>query len=281
MIEKLKVDHLTGLFLRDSFRPLLEKLVSEAKLNNGVFSIALIDLDRFKKFNDKFGHDFGDKILVHFSGVLRISSCEERYHFFRYGGDEFIAVFTSLNSREALNFMKQFSSNLNRVPATFKNKFYKIGMSCGIAEFPGDGKTIDELLAKADEAMYFSKRHGRNLIILANRIKHLESRRFFSLISSIFIIVWSLFIFYRLTLKTFILPAANKLKNVRIEIKPKNLVFIILKNGTLVEGYILEKTKDKVIVSLQLPKGRGTIVLKRTEIASIRNFDDKSNKIKE
>ncbi|MDD5255162.1 MAG: GGDEF domain-containing protein, partial [Candidatus Omnitrophica bacterium] len=86
MAENVCPDFLTGFSLRDSLYPTLEKLMLEFQAQKKPFSLALLDLDRFKKFNDKFGHDFGDEILRYASSTLRMTVSEVQSLLFRYGG---------------------------------------------------------------------------------------------------------------------------------------------------------------------------------------------------
>lgn len=86
MFEQVQKDYLTGFFLRESLNTFLEKLISYSTVNKERFSLVLIDLDKFKKFNDTYGHSFGDEILKYVASMLRLSFPENPFYFFRYGG---------------------------------------------------------------------------------------------------------------------------------------------------------------------------------------------------
>lgn len=197
MLENVQMDSLTGFMSRENLTPFLERLAIEASLKNKVFSIALIDLDRFKKFNDRFGHIFGDEILKYASSTLRLTFNETLCYIFRFGGDEFIAVLPDIEPKNAYQLLKQCSRNFFYRPFLFKNKFYKISFSCGIAGFPGDGTDIKDLINKADKSMYCAKRLGRNQTVLSGQLKPISPLRLTFLLIGIGLIVLLIFILYQ------------------------------------------------------------------------------------
>jgi len=270
MVELMREDGLTGFFARETLGPFLEKLLLEAEKNQMTLSLALIDLDHFKKFNDKFGHIFGDEVLKYATSTLRLTFFIEQCYFFRYGGDEFIGVFPGREPKEILRLSQQSNYNLSHRPFLYANKFYKITMSCGIACFSTDATTADELIKKADEAMYFSKRSGRNLTTLAGRIKYLKFRRVVLMITSIIIILYSVFLFYKLSFKKIIQPAVRQIQNIKISSKPDTLDTMILKSGAVLEGNIVYEDENKVILNLYLKKGEGVTNFNKSEIARIK-----------
>lgn len=270
MSEQTQRDYLTGFLLREALAPYLEKLMLETKPQGRGFSLAVIDLDRFKKFNDKFGHIFGDEILKYAAATLRLTFSETVSHCFRYGGDEFVAVFPDLSPKEAFRLLRQCGYNLIHRPFLFKNKLYRITFSTGISSFPFDGKITDEVIKKADNAMYYSKRRGRNLVTLAGRIKFLKLRRAFTLIMSVTLILCAGIILYQSMFKKFIQPAVSHIKDIRITTTPKNLDKVILKTGTVFEGNILAETDKEVILNLYMGKEEGTMTFNRKEIAEIK-----------
>lgn len=275
MLEKATVDSLTGFFLRETLNALLENLFLSANISGKSFSIALVDLDHFKKFNDKYGHIFGDDILKYASSTLRLSLEDVQCSFFRYGGDEFIIVFPDKEPKDALRLLRQCSYNLVHRPFLSKNKFYKITFSCGIVSFPKDGKKAEDLIAKADAAMYFSKHHGRNLITVAGSVRFSRIRNIFLKLIRLLIIFGALFGVYKLTYQNTGEPTLTKIKDGKIVTKGKNLDTIVLKNGEAFDGNIIEETEDRIVLNLYLEKGEGTIVFKRSEISEIKRSSKK------
>ena len=170
-------DYLTGFYLRDAFYTSLERLIIDATSKKKTFLLVLIDLDGFKKFNDKFGHLFGDEVLKHVASIVRLFFPENLC--FRFGGDEFVALLADKDPKEAFNLLLKLKNHMAQFPFLSEGKSYqtfKISFSCGIAEFPSDGQKMEELIKKADEAMYFSKHYGHNFINFANKMKYIKSR---------------------------------------------------------------------------------------------------------
>ena len=269
MLEHAKIDYLTEFYARDSLVRFLEELICDSSVSKRGFSMALIDLDRFKRFNDKYGHSFGDEILKYSAGMLRLTFAETRCYLFRYGGDEFIAVFPEREPREALSLFRQCIYNLTHRPFLFKNKFYGITISCGIVGFPNDGKTIEQLIQKADEGMYFSKSHGRNRITLASNMMGLKLRNAFMLFCSVCIIIGSLAVFYKQSIREFGAPLLDQIKSVRIVTEPTDLDTIILTNGRVMKGRVIEETEHTVILKLYIPRGEGLSEFPRSAILKI------------
>lgn len=270
MLDQSQKDYLTGFYLRGSLSALLEKLVVDARLNKKDFSIVLVDLDHFKKFNDKFGHPFGDEILKYAASVLRLTFYTGTRYLFRYGGDEFIIVLPERDQKEAFHLLRQCTYNIIHRPFLFKNKFYRITISCGIASFPYDGDRPEKLIYNADKAMYFSKRHGHNFITLAGKIGYLRLRNFFLMLGSTCILLWFLFVIYDVFLKNIIEPKIRQIKYIGIVTEPRDVDSIILKTGIIFKGHIVEETEDKVILKLYLDEGEGLCVFDRSEIMKIR-----------
>ena len=287
MLENAQIDYLTGFFVRAALNPFLERLVLEGSLTGKNFSIALIDLDRFKKYNDKYSHAFGDEILKYATSTLRLTLRETECYFFRYGGDEFICVFPGKTSRETLRLIQLCNHSLMRRPFLYAEKLYKISISTGITGFPTDAKTTDDLIQKADKAMYFSKHHGRSVATLTSSIKYLRVIKFLFFISSVGIICICAFMLYQLVLKGTLGPLdflktkfkikearpavkQEKKPEIRKEKKPEAPDKIILKNGVVFEGEILEETEDKVMFKFSLEQGQGVMSFQKQEIEEIK-----------
>lgn len=153
-------DDLTGL---QNYRALLQFL--GALLAAGQpFAVMMIDVDRFKSVNESWGRESGDALLISVTARLR-DHLPKNAKLFRYGGDQFAVVLQSLSEAEVLGFAEML---LQRFEEPFELKQHPLSMSVsiGIAIHPEDGAEIDTLFTKADNAMYFSKRHGRNTFTL-------------------------------------------------------------------------------------------------------------------
>ncbi len=150
-------DPLTGLA---NYRRLLDALDSEIKRYGRItrsFAVLLLDLDGLKKINDAHGHLVGSRALCRVANILRIH-CREIDTAARYGGDEFVLVLPETESAAAVQVAQRVSEQLKN-----DGEEPSISVSAGAAIFPQDGKTIDELLATADRALYREKRSSKRL----------------------------------------------------------------------------------------------------------------------
>ncbi|GAB6065227.1 GGDEF domain-containing protein [Aquifex pyrophilus] len=145
-------DPLTGLFNRKSLETLLRMELNRNKiLNNGNLEVLFIDLDRFKEVNDRYGHKVGDEVLKKIAQIIRDSIRSEDIPV-RYGGDEFVII---LKGKER-GIGKVVGERIRRkIEESFKE--FGISASYGIAVYPEDGETPEELIEVADKRMYEMK----------------------------------------------------------------------------------------------------------------------------
>ena len=160
--ENLTKDHLTGAYNRCFLKENLLKKLNEKSTNP--VSIIMIDLDHFKNINDKYGHLFGDKILVEFSNIV-LSLVSETDWFCRYGGEEFLIILNNKPMSSALLLSKKIREALNRKFFRFKDDIIQIYCSMGIFSSTYDKTSFSELLSKSDENLYIAKKSGRNKIV--------------------------------------------------------------------------------------------------------------------
>lgn len=150
-------DPLTKLGNRRRLYLLIETLVPSSIRAKDPFSIVLLDIDHFKKFNDQFGHNAGDELLVKVSDILKECSRDQDL-VVRYGGEEFLLVLPS-TKLEAAQIL------VDRIQSTIKEKT-EITFSAGIA-MHAEELSFDELVEQADKCMYTAKTEGRDRYILA------------------------------------------------------------------------------------------------------------------
>ncbi|NOR20012.1 MAG: diguanylate cyclase [Xanthomonadales bacterium] len=157
-------DSLTGLPNRVLLHDRLEQAIARAKRYKCHAAVIFIDLDRFKLINDSMGHSEGDKVLQNIA-VLLSESVRNVDTVIRFGGDEFVIVIPDIDSTK--NIVPEMSSIADKI---FENTSQNIevmdrkvhtGLSIGIAVYPDDGETPDELVKNADAAMYHAKEQGR------------------------------------------------------------------------------------------------------------------------
>jgi diguanylate cyclase (GGDEF)-like protein len=164
-IEDLAVrDSLTGLFLRRYLEDTLAADINKQIKKNRVFSFIMIDLDKFKKYNDSYGHTAGDIVLKTLSGILFDMFKEPDSYIFRYGGEEFSVVLSDCTRDEAVKIAEDLRKRIEKITVVLRRKKTKITASIGVACAPDSAKNVEELIARADSAMYKAKKRGRNKV---------------------------------------------------------------------------------------------------------------------
>ncbi|MGZ8218930.1 EAL domain-containing protein [Methylomagnum sp.] len=157
-------DHLTGLANRGAFLNRLAAALRTARRGGQSLAVIFLDLDRFKAINDSLGHDAGDQVLLETAG--RLNACvRDGDTVARLGGDEFVLCLSQIgpDSAQAMAAVNAISAKLRRQfvePFHLKGRDIVVGPSIGIALYPWDGDTPEDLIKNADTAMYHAKKHG-------------------------------------------------------------------------------------------------------------------------
>lgn len=151
-------DQLTGLSTRAI---LFQKMIQFTGLPDSYGAVVFIDLDDLKRINDNFGHEGGDCALIHFAQVLK--TYEQRYDGIaaRYGGDEFVLLFHAVNENHATDISQNLCKALNTTITT-KDHTFAIHGSLGVSFYPEHGTAPEDLICKADLALYAAKQKGKN-----------------------------------------------------------------------------------------------------------------------
>ena len=159
-------DSLTGLINHTTFRGMLGQEVNRCLRQKGKFSLAMIDLDHFKKVNDTFGHRMGDSVLKSLSRLLR-QRLRKSDIIGRYGGEEFVVLMQNTDADQAFVIMDEIRNHFSEVEHHMAQKdIIFVTFSCGISSFP-EFLTAKMLSDAADKAMYAAKDAGRNRIVIA------------------------------------------------------------------------------------------------------------------
>ena len=153
-------DGLTGLYNHRYLHERLGEELERAQRRGSKLSLLFCDCDRFKVYNDNFGHKAGDTALARMARIIAATSRRSDLAA-RYGGEEFVLVLVDTDTAGALTVAEHLRSQIELSSARSK---YPLTISIGIATFPDDADTRDELLDKADWAMYAAKRAGRNCV---------------------------------------------------------------------------------------------------------------------
>lgn len=156
-------DALTGLLNRLGFETKLrERLTKDYRQSGHGLALMLIDLDFFKQINDTYGHDAGDRVLISFSRLLE-SAVRKSDVIGRLGGDEFVILLDCIDQPEVLEkIARKIISGVAKPIDIGQGRLARVGSSIGVALFRGNAIDQEQLLKKADEAMYQAKRSGRN-----------------------------------------------------------------------------------------------------------------------
>ena len=157
-----RTDPLTGVLNRRAILSQIENELSRAKRDNAHISISMLDLDHFKKINDTFGHLAGDAVLR--ESTNRMEEAIRTYDAVgRFGGEEFIVVLPGAKEADAFIIADRIRIKINEKNANIDGVSIPFTISQGLATCNGE-LTVDELIAKADEALYRAKENGRNCV---------------------------------------------------------------------------------------------------------------------
>jgi diguanylate cyclase (GGDEF)-like protein len=165
-------DMMTGLYNRryleeSVLRELLRSARSQEEGSRDGMSVLMIDIDHFKRFNDEHGHNVGDQVLREVAQVL-MSQTRGSDVAARFGGEEFTVVLTDTPPGVALARAEQMRSSVESLAPVSAGVLRSVTISIGLAEFPADGTTLEELLLAADKALYVAKQAGRNRVVAAS-----------------------------------------------------------------------------------------------------------------
>jgi diguanylate cyclase (GGDEF)-like protein len=162
-IEELaELDELTGSYNRRCIMRMLDEEIARAARNGSSCSIALIDLDWFKRINDAFGHPTGDEVLRTFA-ITMFANLRGSDRFGRYGGEEFLLVLPDMDTAGAVRALDRLRSIISDLDWSAFSPSMRVTISGGVATLKPN-ETADTFLARADSALYAAKARGRNRI---------------------------------------------------------------------------------------------------------------------
>jgi diguanylate cyclase (GGDEF)-like protein len=158
-------DELTGLVNRRAAMPMLKSEMAARQRGTGQICIALMDIDRFKAINDKFGHQTGDEALRRFAQIGK-TALRAGDMFARWGGEEFLLMLPDSNTTQGVECIERIRAALAATPLDFVSPGYKMTLSAGVTSLrPED--TLEAALERADQAMYLAKQQGRDRIAVS------------------------------------------------------------------------------------------------------------------
>ena len=158
-------DFLTGVYNRRFFYSDVEEYVQAAEETNEPYAFAMIDIDYFKKINDTYGHDGGDRILKSIAKILN-DNTKGSDIVARFGGEEFCVVLKKISQEEAVKFFVNLRAKVAENEVTIKKEKVKVTISIGVS-FGNGHCEIDDMLEACDSALYTAKENGRNRVEIA------------------------------------------------------------------------------------------------------------------
>ena len=161
LVREANTDQLTGLYNRRRGQEFIEEIKDSSFL--GSVSIVMGDIDFFKKVNDSYGHDIGDKVLAGVAQAL-VENVSEECLVSRWGGEEFLIIFPSMNGDEAKVILDTIRSRIKKIVFDTGSKTFSITITYGLAEygFNGDAEAV---VKEADDKLYIGKENGRDQIV--------------------------------------------------------------------------------------------------------------------
>ncbi len=169
--EKLSItDALTDLYNRRYFNDVLTREIHRATRKKSTLSFIIIDIDYFKKYNDTYGHNAGDKALVSVSESIKKSLHRGGDFAFRLGGEEFGIIFSGLNKEQSLEFAEQIRANIEELNIPHSNSAVSshitISLGLVVIDFAEDNVDENGFYTMADSALYKAKESGRNKVYM-------------------------------------------------------------------------------------------------------------------
>lgn len=160
------LDGLTGIYNRRYLTKLFNEYMYESINNRTPLSVALVDIDLFKRINDTYGHLFGDLVIRTIASLAKNIADENDGIVSRYGGEEFVIIFPNKGLDESYPAVESLHKRVKELGIEHHGKLVNVNVSIGFTSFPKTCKDPRELLNRADWSMYYSKQHGRDQITI-------------------------------------------------------------------------------------------------------------------
>ena len=157
-------DSLTGFHTKGFFMGFLKEECKRSGRQKEAFSLLMLDIDFFKKYNDKFGHTAGDIVLRRISEAIRECIGTFRYTAARFGGEEFSIILSGMDKKQAALVAEAIRRRVAQEKVLLRRQHTSVTVSVGVATFPADAAEEVELISRADIALYDAKQKGRNRV---------------------------------------------------------------------------------------------------------------------
>jgi len=173
LLEKSSTDMMTHLKLKYYFFNILTEAIDQAFLNNQNLGVLMFDIDFFKKFNDTYGHECGDFVLISVADIIR-NSLRETDVASRYGGEEFTVLLDDAGKDEAMLVAERIRTAIDGHDFIFNGQHLHVTISVGVSVFDAENNLVNspnEFVNQADQALYVSKNTGRNKVSYFEPVK--------------------------------------------------------------------------------------------------------------
>ena len=170
LVERSSTDMMTHLKLKYFFYNVLTNKLDAARTDNLPLAVIMFDIDFFKRFNDTYGHACGDYVLITVAKIIK-SSIRAEDLAGRYGGEEFTVMLNNTCKEDAITVADRIRSKVEQYDFCYENQHVKVTISIGVAEYDSKKNPVTspkELVDQADQALYVSKRGGRNRVTFAD-----------------------------------------------------------------------------------------------------------------
>ena len=161
LVNQANTDPLTGLNNRRRTMEHMQQLISDTKTS--CVCVSICDIDFFKKVNDTYGHDIGDKVLKSLAQTM-VSSLDEGCFVSRWGGEEFLIVFANINGDEAFVKLQNLRNKISQLNFEVKDRSFKVTLTYGLAEYDFHSDILD-FIKEADDKLYLGKENGRDQVV--------------------------------------------------------------------------------------------------------------------
>ena len=167
--EMAKKDGLTKIFNRIYYNQFYPELMDEVLATGEKLTVAMMDIDHFKSVNDTYGHLAGDEVIKMVASVDAKYAKKYNGKAVRFGGEEFLLILKGIGVDEAYNILDDMHKEIIDTVVEFEDLKIQVNVSMGLASYPETCNEIGEVVDKSDQALYYSKEHGRGRITIDGR----------------------------------------------------------------------------------------------------------------
>ena len=171
---KVNYDALTGVRNRANLNKLSKETFDEYSKNlDEPLSVIMFDIDRFKKFNDEYGHEIGDEVLRHVAHIVEreLHVDGSRSKLFRYGGEEFIIIVKDIDSEQATDIINGINDTLHEIPLYMQESELDVTLCFGVTMLRDSDKSFEDIFKRVDGYLYESKNNGRNKMTVEGNVR--------------------------------------------------------------------------------------------------------------